>query len=175
MYRLITISGLSYTGTTTFASTLADALHWKFVSAGGRFREFCGQQGIAITAIPDDVHAHFDDVIRSELATYRRAVYEGRYLAYFAQQYHDVLKVRLDASQAVRVARCLQREPDILSANQARGHILVRDSREAQVAQRLYGLANFLDNSLFNLILPNNCQADMSSGVQQIHGLVSVP
>src|SRR4051812_45474861 len=95
--RIVIVSGLSLTGTTSLARMLATALAWEVVLVGERFREYAREHGLVLTAIPLSAHCDFDNLVQQELAGRRAAVLDGRYLGYFARTYSDVLRIRLIA------------------------------------------------------------------------------
>ena len=172
MYRIVTVSGLSYTGTTTFGKHLASALNWQFISAGQRFREKCEQHGIAITDIPTAMHRQLDEQVQTELTVALDTVFEGRYLGHFGRLYTDILKIRLEANLEVRQARCLAREPGHSDLDWALRYIRFRDASEVKDAKDLYGLDNFLDDDFFHLILMNNHLEDHERAIERVVRLV---
>src|SRR5258705_8810506 len=141
LYRVVTISGLSFTGTTTLASELAKSLGWTFLSAGERFRQYCNTKGLSLTSIPNDVHLAFDATIKEQIRMLEHVVMEGRYLGFFAKDYNDVLTVWVHSKLASRSARCLEREDVISSLEEAGNHIVNRDSCEKGIGNELYGWA----------------------------------
>ncbi len=95
MYRLITISGLSFTGKTSFSKKLATLLNWQCISAGQRFRDLCAAKGILITDIPKNDHIELDDKIKTEILNDHDTIIEGHYLGIFSKNISSVLKVLL--------------------------------------------------------------------------------
>jgi CMP/dCMP kinase len=160
LFRIVTISGLSFTGTTTLASELAQNLGWNFLSAGKRFRQYCNGSGLPLTAIPNDVHLAFDATIQEEIRALKHVVMEGRYLGFFARDYRDVLTVWVYSNMPSRSARCLEREDSISSLQEAESHIMHRDNCEKGVGNDLYGLADFTDPSQFARVFENNVEDD---------------
>jgi len=160
LWRIVTISGLSFTGTTTLASELARDLGWNVLSAGQRFREFCKSSNLSLTSIPTDVHTAFDNTIRQEIESLNNVVIEGRFLGYFAKDYEDVLKVWIHSDMALRKDRCLARETVLTTAEEAEKHILARDDYEKRIGSQLYTLADFTDRSQFDYVFENNLEED---------------
>lgn len=170
--RLIIISGLSYTGKTTLGKALAFALDWKFISAGSLFREECKKQGQAITAIPDEIHKNLDGRIICSLRKMRETVVEGRYLGLFCHGDTTILKLLTRVDTQIRIDRCRFREslPDNSFANQ---FLMTRDSAEMADALRLYKKQDFLEESLFDLVIDNNNEEDMKNAISLVTKVIS--
>lgn len=168
MCRIVTISGLSFTGTTTLASQLARDLGWNVVSAGQRFREFCKSSNVSLTAIPTYVHTAFDATIQQEIKSLKNVVIEGRYLGFFAKGYEDVLKVWIQSEMTLRNDRCLAREKGLTTAKEAEQHILARDDYEKKIGAELYKLADFTDRAQFDYVFDNNAEEDPAAIIRQL-------
>ncbi|HKB67392.1 MAG TPA: hypothetical protein VKC61_16165 [Pyrinomonadaceae bacterium] len=172
MYRIVTISGLSFTGTTTLASELAKSLGWTFLSAGERFRQYCNTKGLSLTSIPNDVHLAFDATIKEEIRMLEHVVMEGRYLGFFAKDYNDVLTVWVHSKLASRSARCLEREDVISSLEEAGNHIVDRDSCEKGIGNELYGLADFTNPAQFARVFENSDEDDREKIISALTSVV---
>jgi cytidylate kinase len=154
--RIVVVSGLSLTGTTTFARMLATTLAWDVVLVGDRFRDYAREHRLSLTAIPLSAHRDFDNLVQQELAGHRSLVLDGRYLGFFARTYSDVLRIRLVADLPTRVARAVRRAAGAMTEDQARQTLLARDSAEYEAFRNLYGSDDFLADKFFNLMLVNN-------------------
>ena len=163
---------MSFTGTTTLASELAQSLGWDFLSAGERFRQYCNVTGLPLTSIPNNVHLAFDATIQGEIRELKHVVMEGRYLGFFARDYNDVLTVWVHSNLASRSARCLEREDSISSLEEAESHIIHRDSCEKGVGNEIYGLADFTNPSQFARAFENSVEEDRNNIISTLVSIV---
>lgn len=168
MPKVITISGLCFTGKTSFAERLKNATNWNYISAGQRFRDYSKQNGILISEIPVKIHLEFDELIKKDIAESNNTIIEGHYLGIFAKDIPSVLRILLITDHIKRVERCFFRDPKLIDFKQADEVVKARDSQEKQIAHDLYNKKEFDDKSLFDKVIANNDISDLLSGLQQV-------
>jgi cytidylate kinase len=172
MLRLITISGLSYTGKTCFSNKLAASLNWEYISAGQRFRDLCKEKNIPIDSIPEEFHLNLDNTIKKELLIKNNTIMEGRYLGFFSQGIQSVLKILLISDYEKRIQRCYLRDNKILELKDAESVINKRDEKERSAAYNLYNVYNFDDKSYYDEIVVNNDLYEFQKGLKRIINLI---
>lgn len=152
--RVITISGLAATGTTSVSLCLAEKLGWNHISAGQRFRQYAAEAKLSLKDIPIETHRAFDEKIKQELVESKHCVIEGRYLGLFGASDEEIFKVLLTASLECRTVRYAAREG--LCIESAREALEQRDRTEIGFAAQELGSTDFLAEQYYNLILPND-------------------
>jgi cytidylate kinase len=173
MHRIIIISGLSFTGKTSFSNKLACLLNWEFISAGQRFRSLCAERGFSIDSIPKECHLELDKIIKIEIIEKNNTIIEGRYLGLFSQKVPSVLKILLRSDYNKRVERCFLRECRIVELNAAKSEIDKRDEIERNDSNDLYQIRKFDDESFFDAIIINNDLNDFQKGLKKIYDLIN--
>ena len=139
--RLVVISGLCYTGSSSLAKHLSLALTWELIYAGERFRKYASANRIdpnVAMDIPADIHRIFDDKLTQEMQKAKNIVAEGRIAVWLARNITDAFKIWCQVDLETRIERCIQRET--LSAVNARILVHDRDQNDNKTFMSLYGL-----------------------------------
>lgn len=153
-YISITISGPVAAGTTSAAKTLAEKLNLEYRSAGEFFRKYSKEHNIPLPnkeEIPDGVERSLDEELTALLKSNKPVVVDGLYAGYFAKDMPDVLKIKLTASEDIRIKRALKRSQDETAEDVKR-----RDEAHDLKFRKLYANKDFLDSKFFNLIIDNS-------------------
>lgn len=153
-YKSITISGPVAAGTTSAAKTLAQELNLEYRGAGEFFRKYSKEHNIPLPnkeEIPDDVERSLDQELTALLASNKPVVVDGLYAGYFAKDMPFVLKVKLTASEDIRIKRALERSQDETAED-----VKKRDKAHDLKFRKLYSNEDFLDPKFFNLIIDNS-------------------
>ncbi len=153
-YKSITISGPVAAGTTSAAKTLAQKLTLEYHGAGEFFRKYSKEHNIPLPnkeEIPDDVERSLDEELIALLGSNKPVVIDGLYAGYFAKDMPHVLKVKLTASEDIRIKRALERSQDENAEDVKR-----RDKAHDTKFRKLYSDEDFLDPKFFNLIIDNS-------------------
>jgi len=153
-YRSITISGPVAAGTTSAAKTLAQQLNLEYHSAGEFFRQYMKSHNIPLPnkeEIPDDVERSLDQELTTLLKSNKPVVVDGLYAGYFAKDMPHILKVKLTASENIRIKRALKRSQDETAEDVKR-----RDEAHDLKFRKLYANEDFLDPKFFDLIIDNS-------------------
>ena len=157
--RVVTLSGLPGTGTSTAAKRLMKATGFQYVNTGAIFREMAAERGMSLeefgrlVSLDPKVDRELDD---RQLAYIRRPdqIVEGR-LAGWVRHENQVpgLSVWLEAPLEVRAGRVSGR--DLQSLEQAKKAILEREATERNRYLEFYGYDLF-DTSIYDLVLDSH-------------------
>ncbi len=153
-YKSITISGPVAAGTTSAAKILAQKLNLEYHSAGEFFRQYSKEHNIPLPnkeEIPDDVERSLDEELTALLKSNKPVVVDGLYAGYFAKDMPHILKVKLTASENIRIKRALKRSQDETAEDVKR-----RDKAHDLKFRKLYSDEDFLDPKFFNLVIDNS-------------------
>ncbi len=153
-YRIITISGLGCSGTTTLTRLLSKAIGWPHSHpASEQMRTFLHAHQLPLSAmdqLPDEQEVSIDNYLKSIIQNSNHQIVNGRLSGWHAQGIGDVFKVFVTASDEKRVERFAAREN--YSIAQAGQELKARDANEFEKYKRLYG-ADATDPKLYDLII----------------------
>lgn len=153
-YISITISGPVAAGTTSAAKSLAQKLNLEYHGAGEFFRKYSKEHNIPLPnkeEIPDYVERSLDEELTTLLGSNKPVVVDGLYAGYFAKDMPHILKVKLTASENIRIIRALER-----SQNETAEDVKQRDKAHDLKFRKLYSNEDFLNPKFFNLIIDNS-------------------
>ncbi len=155
MKRIICISGDAVSGKTTAAKKVLERLpDWRIVSTGGRFREYCQQNGIdpqQISHFSDDQHREADAFMLELLQREGQLIAEARLVGYLAREMEDALRVFCTCPLEVRAVRYAERETGF-SVEESRSRVAARDAADTENFRRLYGI-DYHDAKYYHLRL----------------------
>jgi cytidylate kinase len=155
--RIITLSGLPGTGTSTACSTLCKGLGWAYVNAGEIFRQLARESGLDLADFDRRAEAdgridrQLDERMMARARAQAPIVVEGRLTGWMAHCHGlEALKIWLEAALEVRVARVAHREGK--SEQEAQDEMLVRQESEARRYEEFHGI-RIGDLSIYDLVL----------------------
>ena len=143
IFHSLAVSGECSSGKSTLCRILSQRLNWKHVDVGNEFRKISELRGLKIEkfgSIPDPLLLEIDDRIQHDIKTEVNVVWDGRLTCYLARHIPKIFKVYCVAELDVRAERSASRNK--ISFEEARRNVLVRDTEEAGVFKRLYGISN---------------------------------
>ena len=151
----LTVSGPPGSGKSTLGADLADALGYEHVSGGDVFREMAAERGLSTLEL--NKRAEDDDGIDRELDRRQRelarerdnVVLESRLAGWMAAE-HAALRIWLEGSLDVRIARIADREGK--STTDAREETVARADSEALRYEEYYGI-DITDLSIYDLLV----------------------
>ena len=154
--KVISISGVPGSGTTTIAKLLSRKLNLRLVYIGETFRELAQEYNMSLPEFGK--YARTNSKIDSELderqvaqARQGSVILEGRLSGWVLKNANiKAFKVLLTASLDIRVKRVMNRENK--SYDTVRIEILEREQLELERYQRLYGI-NYQDISHYDQII----------------------
>ena len=157
-WRVVTVSGLPGSGTTTACGRLVDAIGWRHVNAGEIFRDMARDQGISLSALgalaeqDGEIDRQLDArVIGIARAADTGVILEGRLTGWMAlRRGLTSLKVWLEAPVAARAERVGQRDGQTLE--QAAVAMVARESSEGQRYDDHHGI-DITDLSIYDLVI----------------------
>jgi cytidylate kinase len=153
-FHSLAVSGECSSGKSTLCKTLSQILNWTHVDVGNEFRKIAEPRGLRIEefgSIPDPLLRQIDDQIRHRIQIEVNVIWDGRLACYLARNTMKVFKVYCVADLGIRARRSVNR--DKISLEEARRKVLARDSEEADVFGRLYGISNPYSEKWVNLRL----------------------
>ena len=161
--RVVTVSGLPGSGTSTACQLLQQRLGWSYLNAGQIFRELADEAGVSLAEYGRRAEAdpRIDralDARMVERAGQREpVVLEGRLTGWMVLR-HGVpaLKVWLEAPAQARAARVGRREGQ--SAREALQDMAAREHSEQQRYAQFHGI-DLADLSVYDLLLDSEQQA----------------
>ena len=155
--RLVTVSGLPGSGTSTVCRLLEKRLGWSYINAGGLFRQAAAEAGLSLAefgqrAENDPSIDRALDARMVELARHLpRAILEARLSGWLAQRHGlPARKVWLAAELAARAARVGAREGQTTA--QAGQEIAARQRSEGQRYMEYYDIDQ-ADLSIYDLVV----------------------
>jgi len=149
---VITVSGPHGTGKSTYAKTLAEELHLRYVSAGELFRDLARQQKLSLEALSaqaakdPSIDHMLDERTRAE-AERGGVVIDAQLGAWVARDLADV-KVLLTAPNEVRFRRIAER--DHVGVEEARRETEYRESIQQERYKKYYEI-DVNDLSIYEL------------------------
>lgn len=153
-FHSLAVSGECSSGKSTLCRTLSQRLNWAHVDVGNEFRKIADIRGLRIEefgSIPDPLLRQIDDQIRNRIQTEANVIWDGRLACFLARDNMKVFKLYCVASLDVRANRLANRNK--ISFEEARRKVLARDSEEADVFKRLYGVSHPYSKKWVNLRL----------------------
>jgi cytidylate kinase len=148
----IAVGGLSGSGKTTVAESIAKATKLKLVNSGDIFRQLAKERKMKLeefskACTPEDDYEI--DRRALKLAKQGNVVLVGRVAAFVAGDYAD-WKIFVDCPLEIKTERVAKREHE--SVKKARKQIISRDKRDAKRYKRLYGI-NDSDTGIYDIII----------------------
>jgi CMP/dCMP kinase len=156
--RLITISGLPGSGTSTLSRMLAAHTGWTYLNTGAVFRQLAQEAGVTLPEFGRRAEADADidrqlDARMLQLADAAEVgcVLEGRLMGWMAHRHQlPALKVWLDATPTTRVGRVASRDgQDLLRAEVE----IEERERSERLRYLLHHDIDLADTSIYDLIL----------------------
>lgn len=154
--KVITISGVPGSGTSTIAKMLSKELNLKLIYTGETFRELAKEYNMSLPEFSEFAESNTEidnelDKRQLEHAKKGDTILEGR-LAGWLTKSNDInaLKVLLTADLETRVNRVMGREKK--SYSQVKNEILKRETSELERYQRLYDV-NYKDQVHYDIII----------------------
>ena len=155
--RIVTVSGLPGSGTSTACRLLNEELGWSYVNAGQIFRQLAQEAGLSLAdyGLRAEEDAEIDQKLDARMVeTARklgRVILEGRMTGWMAQRHElPALKVWLEASTETRVGRISGR--DRKSQAQALKDMVERERSEAKRYCQIHGI-DIGDRSIYDLCI----------------------
>jgi cytidylate kinase len=154
--KVITISGVPGSGTTTIANMLSKELNLKFIYTGETFRELAKEYKMSLPEFSEfaEANSEIDNELDKRQLEHARAgdiILEGRLAGWLTKSNNiNALKVLLTADLETRVSRIMGREKK--SHSQVKSEILKRETSELERYQRLYGV-NYKDQAHYDLVI----------------------
>lgn len=156
-YRIITVSGMIASGTTTLAKNLSHILGWHHINVGGLQREFDRKHAInenmhGAIARSDDHEKSMEEMTKKMLLEEKNLVYEAWLAGFIAQNMEGVFKVLLVCShEDIRVDRVVNREN--VTVEEAKQWIKQREEENIKKWKILYGDYDFWDPRYYDLVI----------------------
>ena len=155
--QIITVSGLSGSGTSTACETLCEKLGWAYVNAGRIFRELAEESGLSLAEfgeraeVDGRIDRQLDERILVQAKNQAPIVVEGRLTGWMAYRSGlAALKVWLAATPEVRAERVAQRESK--SAAQALEELRAREGSEARRYEEFHQI-DISDLSIYDVLI----------------------
>ena len=157
-WRIVTVSGLPGSGTSTACGLLADESGWRYTNVGGIFREMAREQGVSLSELgalaeeDGEIDRQLDArVIAMAQACATGVILEGRLTGWMAWRHElPALKVWLDAAVETRAERVGYR--DRQAPAQAAAAMAARESSEASRYADHHGI-DITDLSIYDLVI----------------------
>ncbi len=158
-HNLITVTGLSGSGTSTTCRLLSQETHLEYIYAGALFREMAAENNMDVETF--GVHAETHPEIDRELdnkmierAQQGNVIIEGRMISCLVREHKiAALTVLINADTTIRAERVAGREN--LDRESALKKIADRDKRDRKRYYDLYGL-DPLEDKWYNIIIDNS-------------------
>ena len=153
-HMIITVSGPHGTGKSTYAARLAEALHFRHVSAGALFRRIAREKRISLEELGEkalgdpSIDKLVDERTIAE-AEKGHVVVDGQLAGWILKDRSD-LRIYLTAPEAVRLERIAKR--DKVALQEARVQTEQRESVQRERYSRHYGF-QVEDRSIYHLVL----------------------
>ncbi len=137
-HRLVSVSGLPGSGTSTACSLLAEMIDWRYINVGEIFRDMAQEQGISLSSYgaqaeqDGEIDRQLDArVIALAQASTGGVILEGRLTGWMARRHNlPTLKVWLQASVSARAERVGQRDGQ--TSQEAAATMSEREASEAK-------------------------------------------
>ena len=174
---VITVSGPHGTGKSTYAKTLAEELHLRYVSAGELFRDLARQQKLSLEALSaqaakdPSIDHMLDERTRAE-AERGGVVIDAQLGAWVAGDLADV-KVLLTAPNEVRFRRIAER--DHVAIEEARRETEYRESIQQERYKKYYEI-DVNDLSIYDLKIdtsPHSIEATKKIIIDTVRDLIA--
>ena len=155
--RIIAVSGLPGSGTTSTSRRLAARLQWRYINAGSIFRSMAAEAGVSLAEFgrraeeDSRIDLRLDARMVEEARRCREVILEGRVTGWMATRHRlPALKVWLRAAASTRAARIGGRDGQ--SPRQARRAMEEREGSEAARYARHHAI-DVADLSVYDLIV----------------------
>lgn len=153
--KIITISGLPGSGTTTAAELLSKRTGMKMISSGEIFRELAREHDVtleefgALAEEDEDIDRELDRRIIEEAGPGR--ILEGRLTGHMVDRSNkDAYKVWIEADREVRVNRIAERENEPVSL--IRSRVKERERSERKRYKEYYGI-DIEETSIYDIVI----------------------
>ncbi|MFX0092302.1 MAG: (d)CMP kinase [Candidatus Hodarchaeota archaeon] len=143
----ITVSGLSGSGKSTFAKTLAKELDLKYVSAGQIQRDAAKKEGLSLTVYSEKVaqtQGEFDLIIDREMLKHAQkggVVIDGRISGFVAGEYADARFLVYVTDPKIVAQRVFEREEKDTAPEETLNLLTRRDRADRIRYKKFYGIS----------------------------------
>lgn len=153
-YKNIAISGDISSGKSTLAKNLANALGWKYISAGTFFREWHQKNKIPVQnpeEVPEELDRKIDGDFKEQMENCEGVVFESHLAGWLAKDLNKTFKILITADFDERMRRASLREN--LSIKKVTAQSKRRAKLLADKFKRLYRVDNSFNEEYFDLVL----------------------
>lgn len=178
--RAITISGEIASGKSAIAWQIAHFLPgWNLHTAGQIYRDYCEAHHIefdqAYENFPDEVHLMIDGQQSEIIHTQSKIIVDSRLSGWLVKDLPGAYRVFCFARADVRAGRLAER--DKVSEEKAWREIEQRELNDVETFQRLYGVQDYRDPALYDLLLDTSAASidDLARQVIEAAGIRSQP